>query len=293
MVTSKLNFAFFFLALFLFTLVPAHAGSQSKKSGWGAYKAKVGLVVTLWEELTPYFSLLQLQEVEKSAAWMNYHPFRLYETIHNGVFYRVVWNGLCPYCDPAYGGTAMMTYQGALPATIGLLADGFRPDILVHAGATGGWTEDWPRNSIGVCANGRKIIFAQRNLTDGNPGDLAFGWGDFTCSYIPQNILDRHNVRLSTIATIDTFIPTIEGEAAFDLFGIDQLEMEGAVVASQAALYGLPFIKTAGVANSYVDIENDCPVDQGFQCWNATCWALATATVGILEDFLVPVHHHL
>jgi hypothetical protein len=41
--------------------------------------------------------------------------------------------------DPIYGGTAMMTSQGH--ASIALLADGFRPNILLYAGTTGAITE--------------------------------------------------------------------------------------------------------------------------------------------------------
>lgn len=273
-----------FIAIFALL---AFSATAEPRDNW-RHRAKVGLVITIQEELNPYLEILQLEEVRKPFSWMHYHPFRIYEAIHNEVFYRVVYNGKCPYCNPIYGGTAMMTYQGAIPASIALLADGFRPDIMVHAGTTGGWTADWPVNSIGICANGRKITFAQRNLTDGNPGDLVYGWGEFPCAYIPQNILDRHNVRLTNVATIDTFVPTVEGERTFEMFGIDQLEMEGAVVASQAILYGIPFVKTAAVANSYVDLDSNCPTDTGFECWNATCWALAHATINVLEDFLVP-----
>lgn len=251
---------------------------------------KVGMVVTLEEEMAPYLTLLNMCQAPKLYAWMNKQPFQIYESIHNGVFYRMVWNGVFPdSAEPKiYGGTAMMTFQGAIPASIALLADGFRPDLMLHAGTTGGWTAEWPLNSIGVCANGRSIVFAQRNITDGTPTDLAYGWGSFPCADIPQAILDANNVRLTNIATIDTFIPTIEGQAAFVDFHIDQLEMEGAAVASQAVLYDIPFIKTAGVANSYVDLSGNCAPGQGFSCWNSTCWKLAEATVGVLNDFLSP-----
>lgn len=283
------------LPLLVLSIVAAAAtadGSQANGADRGNHRniPKVGLVIAMNEELLPYLSILGLKEVSSPFAWARRQPVKLYEGEYNGVFYRAAWNGMCPYCDPVYA-VDQIQDQGAIPSVLIMLADGFSPDIIVSAGTTGGWSEAFNVNDIGICANGRRIIYSDRNVTDGNYGDYLYGWGNFSCATIPETILDKNNLRLANIATHHSFVAPPDEAVRLTEWSIDMVEEEGAAVAQQALINGIPFVKIGGVVNSYAHTNQNCATDVFFSCWNATCWSTARSTIGMTQDLYAPVHH--
>jgi len=273
-----------FVALTTATATETSAGSHQRVP-------KVGLIIAMNLELQPYLSLLGLHETPSPFAWVRKQPLKLYEGTHNGIFYRAAWNGLCPYCNASYG-VDQIQDQGAIPSVLALLADGFAPDLLVSAGATGGWSANFHVNDTGICANGRVAYYSDRNITDGNYGDYLYGWGNYPCATIPQAILDKNKIKLANIATHHSFVAPADEAARLTAWGADMVEEEGAAVAQQALINGIPFVKVGGVVNSYYYPQESCSTDTFFTCWNATCWTIAERTIGMLEDYLTPVHHH-
>lgn len=276
------------LSLLLLPFAAPAAGATEADADRHGRVPKVGLVIAMNLELQPYLSILGLRETPSSLPWVAKQPLKLYEGKHNGIFYRAAWNGMCPYCNASYG-VDQIQDQGAIPSVLALLADGFEPDILVSAGATGGWSENFHVNETGICANGRVAYYSDRNITDGNYGDYLYGWGNYPCAAIPQGILDKNKIKLANIATHHSFVPPPNEAARLTAWGADMVEEEGAAVAQQALINGIPFVKVGGVVNSYYYPQESCSTDAFFTCWNATCWTIAERTVGMLQDYLAPI----
>lgn len=152
---------------------------------------KVGILIVMEEEFNPYVSLLNLKEKKSPFDWARRQPVQIYEAMHKGVFYHVMFNGKCPYCNPYYG-VDMIQEQGAIPSTLVMLADGFHPDLVISAESTGGWSTSFNVGEIGICANGRTAVFSGRNMSgNGNYGYDLYSYGHYPCATIPNWILEE------------------------------------------------------------------------------------------------------
>ncbi len=224
-------------------------------------KPRVGLVIAMSLEAQPFIDALGLVEMPRDSnrrLWRA-QPNRVFAGQHRGVEYKLVTNGLAPWTlDPALK-VEMVGETGAVVSTLMLLDGGFEPDLLVSAGTVGGWS------------------------------DLAYGWGHFPCTaVVPDEVLAAAGVRPASIATHHSFVAPPDEAARLTAWGVDMVEQEGAAVAQQALLYGVPFMKVGGVVNSYALPHQNCAANVFFSCWKNTASKVAKTTISIIQQV---VHH--
>jgi hypothetical protein len=63
----------------------------------------------------------------------------------------------------------------------------------------------------------------------------------------------------------------------------DMVKQEGATMAQQAMLHGIPYMKVRGVVNSYALPEQNCATNIFFSCWQNNANKVATTTIAMIN----------